>query len=75
MVLVRISCCNVVFVVDDDDDDDDDGDNDDDKLFSRVKTSCFRAKAHLVFHWRLNKNIIKTMVMVRKTMIEIGKFS
>ena len=75
MVLVRISCCNVVFVVDDDDDDDDDGDNDDDKLFSRVKTSCFRAKAHLVFHWWLNKNIIKTMVMVRKTMIEIGKFS
>ena len=26
-------------------------------LFSRVKISCFRAKAHLVFHWCLyNKN-------------------
>ena len=22
-------------------------------LFSRVKISCFRAKAHLVFHWYL----------------------
>ena len=27
-------------------------------LFSRVKISCFRAKAHLVFHWCLyNKHI------------------
>ena len=43
-----LECC---FVVDDDDDDDDDGDNDDDKLFSRVKISSFRSKAHLVFHW------------------------
>ena len=25
-------------------------------LFSRVKTSCFRAKAHLVFHWCLYDN-------------------
>ena len=43
-----LECC---FVVDDDDDDDDGGDNDDDKLFSRVKISSFRSKAHLVFHW------------------------
>ena len=41
-----LECCFVV-----DDDDDDDGDNDDDKLFSRVKISSFRSKAHLVFHW------------------------
>ena len=27
-------------------------------LFSRVKISCFRAKAHLVFHWCLYDNII-----------------
>ena len=26
---------------------------DDNMLFSRVKISCFRAKAHLVFHWCL----------------------
>ena len=25
-------------------------------LFSRVKISCFRAKAHLVFHWCLYNN-------------------
>ena len=25
----------------------------DNMLFSRVKISCFRAKAHLVFHWCL----------------------
>ena len=25
-------------------------------LFSRVKTSCFRAKAHLIFHWCLYDN-------------------
>ena len=25
----------------------------DNMLFSRVKLSCFRAKAHLVFHWCL----------------------
>ena len=27
-------------------------------LFSRVKISCFRAKAHLVFHWCLYNNYI-----------------
>ena len=26
-------------------------------LFSRVKISCFRAKAHLVFHWCLNNKL------------------
>ena len=26
-------------------------------LFSRVKRSCFRAKAHLVFHWCLYNNV------------------
>jgi len=25
-------------------------------IFSRVKISCFRAKAHLVFHWCLYNN-------------------
>ena len=29
----------------------------DNMLFSHVKISCFRAKAHLIFHWYLyNKN-------------------
>ena len=27
-------------------------------LFSRVKISCFRAKAHLVFHWCLYNNSV-----------------
>ena len=27
----------------------------DNMLFSRAKISCFRAKAHLVFHWCLYK--------------------
>ena len=31
----------------------------DNMLFSHVKISCFRAKAHLVFHWCLyNKKLI-----------------
>ena len=30
----------------------------DNMLFSRVKISCFRAKAHLVFHWCLYNKII-----------------
>ena len=29
----------------------------DNMLFSHVKISCFRAKAHLVFHWYLYNNI------------------
>ena len=28
-------------------------------LFSLMKISCFRAKAHLVFHWCLDNNINK----------------
>ena len=36
-------------------------------LFSRVKISCFRAKAHLVFHWCLyNKIIFTTMTAAWK---------
>ena len=27
-------------------------------VFSRVKISCFRAKAHLVFHWYIIMNIL-----------------
>ena len=27
-------------------------------IFSRVKISCFRAKAHLVFHWYLYNKIL-----------------
>ena len=30
----------------------------DNMLFSRVKISCWRAKAHLVFHWCLYNKII-----------------
>ena len=30
----------------------------DNMLFSHVKISCFRAKAHLVFHWYLYNKII-----------------
>ena len=33
-------------------------------LSSRVKISCLRAKAHLVFHWRLyNKNAFSIKVI------------
>ena len=34
-------------------------------LFSRVKISSFRAKAHLVFHWCLyNNNIIIIIITI-----------
>ena len=35
----------------------------DNMLFSHVKISCFRAKAHLVFHWYLcNTNVINYVI-------------
>ena len=35
-------------------------------LFSHVKISCFRAKAHLVFHWYLYNNIDYFVKALRK---------
>ena len=31
-------------------------------LFSRVKISCFRAKAHLVFHWCLYNKLVYDLI-------------
>ena len=38
----------------------------DNTLFSHVKISSFRAKAHLVFHWCLYNNIIYLFIYCRK---------
>ena len=37
-------------------------------LFSRVKISCFRAKAHLVFHWCLYNKMGFIMFKPRKNL-------
>ena len=31
-------------------------------IFSRVKISCFRAKAHLVFHWCLYNKLLSLFI-------------
>ena len=40
-------------------------------LFSRVMISCFRAKAHLVFHWYLYNNYC--YVSIRKPVQKIDR--
>ena len=35
-------------------------------LFSRVKISCLRAKAHLVFHWCLYNNTLYSLTKTGK---------
>ena len=37
-------------------------------IFSRVKISCFRAKAHLVFHWCLYNKMGFIMFKPRKNL-------
>ena len=32
-------------------------------IFSRVEISCFRAKAHLVFHWCLCNKLFKSTAL------------
>ena len=44
--------------------------SEDNMLFSHVKTSCFRAKAHLVFHRCLyNKDILYTLCFLSRNCI------
>ena len=37
-------------------------------IFSRVKIPCFRAKAHLVFHWCLYNKMRNQMFLKYKTL-------
>ena len=44
------------------------------KLFSRVKISCFRAKAHLVFYWCSYNKYIYRFWQSPFTRLELGHF-
>ena len=48
----------------------------DNLLFSHVKISSFRAKAHLLFYWCLyNKTKSATMLEISRTLITMGLFT
>ena len=43
----------------------------DNMLFSCVKISCFRAKAHLVFHWCLYNKVLNAPIKFEKIVMVI----